>query len=127
MRYAVIVGLVLGLVGLAGAEDVASYFAFEPSFTGGVQVAVCGVDPLGAVWVVTTPGAGGASFTRIDTFGGDPNQAYAIPGLGEIYPGFLGGLTVSCQFVGSTLWIVTGAGPGGGPHVRVFRFVFGAP
>jgi uncharacterized protein YvpB len=68
--------------------------------------------------IIVAPGAGGGPIVRIFNFDGRL--------LGQFYaynPGFRGGVNLAAGDVNSDGRdeIVTGAGPGGGPHVRVFN------
>jgi hypothetical protein len=91
-------------------DTIGSFFAYTPSFAGGVSVAVLGHD------IVTAPGAGGGPHVR--RFNGNG----AVLGEFMAYaPNFTGGVSVAAisdAFGGAR--IVTGPGAGGGPHVAVF-------
>jgi len=73
--------------------------------------------------VVTGPGAGLAPEVRI--FDGAPLLTGVLRPLAAFLaysPAFLGGVHVAADELSGTLAdIITGAGPGGGPHVKVFR------
>src|SRR5262249_48163092 len=95
-----------------------SFFAYDVGFDGGVFGACGDVNGDGHADIVTGagPGAGphvkvfdGASGTEVQSF-----FAYD--------PGFTGGVSVACGDVNGDghADIVTGAGPGAGPHVKVF-------
>lgn len=91
-------------------------------FKGGVRVAsgdVTGLDDSDEV--ITAPGATGNSLIQIFNYGYGPQ----FQNRGYFYaygPKFLGGVTVAvADVVGDARKeIITGAGPGGGPHVKVF-------
>jgi hypothetical protein len=89
-------------------------------FSGGVHVAAGDVDGSGRASVITGPGPGGGAHIRVlKAVGG------SLTSLGEFfaYPaGFTGGAWVAAGNVtgGGAAEVITGAGAGGGPHVRVF-------
>ena len=99
-------------------SELASFYAFPMAFTGGVTVAAGDVDGDGLADIVTGAGAGGGPHVRVFS-GADLRE------LASFYAydaDFGGGVSVAAgDFNGDGLSdIVTGAGPGGGPHVRVF-------
>ena len=93
--------------------------AYDPKFGGGVRVAVCHFGEDSTDSIVTAPGAGGGPHVRVF------NAVGAAQGGGFMAydPIFTGGVYVGCGDVDPTNpgdEIITGAGAGGGPHVRVF-------
>jgi hypothetical protein len=95
-----------------------SFFAFDPAFTGGIFVAVQDTNGDGILDIIASAGPGGGPEVRIFN---DANlnllrsfYAYAAD--------FTGGVSVaSIDFNNDgILDLVTGAGPGGAPHVKVF-------
>jgi hypothetical protein len=95
------------------------FFAYPPNFGGGVRVAVGDVDGDGVAEIITGAGPGGGPHVRVFKADGTP-----IGGFMAYDPGFKGGVYVGTVKSpdGKTDWIVTGAGEGGGTHVRVFDF-----
>ncbi|MFL5341736.1 MAG: FG-GAP-like repeat-containing protein [Gemmataceae bacterium] len=94
-----------------------SFFAFAQSFTGGVYVAAGDFNGDGKADIVASSGAGIATDVRVfDGVSGTQIQDF------QPYAGFTGGVTVAAADVNgdSHTDIITGAGPGGGPHVKVF-------
>ena len=94
----------------AGAVQ-ASFFAYDPTFTGGVYVAA------GGLRVVTGAGAGGGPHVKTFTAAGA-----AVSGFFAYDQGFTGGVRVATANLDDAIGaeIITGPGPGGGPHIRTF-------
>jgi hypothetical protein len=92
---------------------------YDPGFAGGVTVAACDVDGDGHADVVAGAGPGGAPHVRLMSGASGAELA----GFLAFDPGFRGGLFVGCGDLDGDgrPEIVTGAGPGGAPHVRAFR------
>jgi CSLREA domain-containing protein len=103
------------------------FYAFDPLFSGGVFVAVGSLN--GHAEIITGAGAGGGPHVKVI----DPRALSLLQRNGEIAdtavtaqfyaysPLFLGGVTVAAADLNGDgiVDIVTGAGPGGGPHVKV--------
>ena len=100
------------------------FLAYAPNMIGGVSVAVGDVIPGGKQEIVTGAGPGGAAHVRTFDWTGRAigNGFYAYD------PSFTGGVWVAAGDVDSQGGddIVTGAGAGGMPHVRVFTSPDGA-
>jgi hypothetical protein len=106
---------------------VREFLAYSDSFRGGVYVAVGDVTGDGRADIVTGAGAGGGPHVKVFDGtelmpGSDPEPASQL-GFYAYSPSFHGGVSVAvgdvdADGVGD---IVTGAGPGGGPHVKAFR------
>jgi hypothetical protein len=86
-------------------------------FTGGLFVAAGDLDGDGRAEIVTGPGPGRGARLRAFAPDGTPHGA----GFDVYAPAFTGGIRVAaCDFDGDgRAELVTAAGPGGGPHVRV--------
>jgi hypothetical protein len=95
-----------------------SFFAFDPAFTGGVFIAVRDFNGDGILDIIAGAGAGGGPEVRI--FNG--NGLTVIRSFFAYAEDFTGGVSVAnIDFNGDgVLDLVTGAGPGGAPHVKVF-------
>ncbi len=103
-------------------QGLTDFMAYDPSFRGGVNVAagagaaVSVADP--AFTVVTAPASGGGPDVRVYTTTGTLQASFLA-----YDPGFTGGVTVAAVPVtaSGTKAILTGAGPGGGPHVELWE------
>ena len=85
------------------------WMAYDPGFTGGVNVAVSNGR------VITGPFSNGGPHVKVfDSNGNVVSQWMAYD------PAFGGGVTVAAGVLNLEQMIVTGAGPGGGPHVKLF-------
>ena len=118
--------------------QVASFFAFESNFTGGLYLAVGNlngdVNPTtGAVYADIIVGAGPGGGPRITAFAGAQafaiNQSTVLVNFFAYSPEFTGGVTVAAaDRTGEGIdEIITGAGFGGGPNVTVFQLQQTAP
>lgn len=106
--------------------DLKSFDAYQSDFTGGVFVAAGDVNGDGFADIITGAGAGGTPHVRV--FSGQDGSELAS--FWAYHPDFRGGVTVAADDLGGdnggtagnigTAEILTGAGPGGGPHVRAF-------
>lgn len=96
---------------------VRSFFAFDASFRGGVTVAAGNFNGDAYDDIVVGSGAGGNSEVRVfDGLTLLPIRTFFA------YAGFQGGVNVAAADLDADGFsdIITGAGPGGGPHVVVF-------
>lgn len=94
------------------------FFAYGLGYRGGVNVAAGDVDGDGKVEIITAPIRYGGPHVRIFSVNGTPEKDFFAYGSG-----FHGGVSVSVGDVdGDGIDdIITGAGQGGGPHVRMFH------
>ncbi len=97
---------------------VREFMAYDPSFTGGVYVAAGDVNGDGFADVITGADAGGGPHVKV--FSGKDGSV--LMGFFAYGPGFTGGVRVAAGDVNGDgrADIITGAGPGGGPHVEAF-------
>lgn len=95
-----------------------SFFAYDAAFTGGVYVAAGDVDDDGQIDIITGAGAGGGPHVKVFS-GDDGSELMSFFAYDEA---FRGGVSVAAGDVNHDFHadIITGAGPGGGPHVKVF-------
>jgi hypothetical protein len=114
-------------------EQLTSFFAFEPTFRGGVTVATGDYDGDGTDEVIVGTGPGGGP--RVQVFNGTLLQTFKPGGGGTLVdaaqlanffaydPNFRGGVHVAAGRFDADAKddIATAPGYGGGPHVRVFQ------
>ena len=97
----------------------ASFFAFSPAFTGGVFIAAKDINNDGIIDIIAGAGAGGGPHVKI--FDGASLNPFVS--FFAFSVAFTGGVSVASADINNDgiFDIVTGAGPGGGPHVKVFN------
>jgi autotransporter-associated beta strand protein len=108
--------------GVTGAM-VRQFFAYDSAFRGGVSLATADMNADGKADIITGAGAGGGP--HIEVFNGATSHLDAS--FMAYDPAFVGGVTVAGfsarrNSAGNLVpgIVVTGAGPGGGPHVKAF-------
>ena len=100
-----------------GSDTGIGFFAYDPGFRGGVDVVMADVTGDGTDEIITGAGPGGGPHVRVFSSTGT-----ALGGFFPYAVGFTGGVFVgAAQIDEDDAWeIVTGAGAGGGPHVKIF-------
>ncbi len=101
-----------------------AFLAYDAAFRGGVHVATADVTGDGVEDIVTAPGPGGGPHVKVF----DGSTGNLLREWLAYDPAFRGGVSVAASDVYGPrrARIVTGAGPGGGPHVKVWAFDSGA-
>jgi len=115
------------LSGPTASTVLTEFLAYAPGFTNGLFVAAGDVDGDGRADIVTGAGPGGGPHVTVTRWNPDGSLS-EIRSFLAYSAGFAGGITVAaCDIDGDGFAdIVTGAGPGGGPHVQVFSGRTGA-
>jgi hypothetical protein len=111
-------GPAIAILNSQTGEVIGSFFAFDPTFRGGVFVAVQDTTRDGISRIIVSAGPGGGPEVRIF----NTRTHELLRSFYAYTPTFTGGITVaSIDFNhDGTPDIITGAGPGGGPHVKIF-------
>jgi hypothetical protein len=104
-----------------GTDTGVGFYAYDAAFAGGVRVGTGDLNGDGNDEIITGAGAGGGPHVRAFSQNGAPFQNISFMAYD---PSFSGGVFVAAGdlFGDGQDEIVTGAGAGGGPHVRVFRY-----
>jgi len=98
------------------------FLAEAPTFTGGIYVAAGDVTGDGIADIVTGDGAGGSPQVRVFDGATGTQLPGALGGFLAYTPAFAGGVRVGAGDLNGDgrAEVITAAGPGGGPHVRVW-------
>lgn len=102
-------------------QEIASFFAYDPGFRGGVTVATKDLDGDGILDIVTGAGPGGGPHVRV--YNGatmslmQEFMAYDVNFTGGVF------VAVGDFMSDGRLEIITGAGAGGGPHVKIWDYL----
>jgi hypothetical protein len=102
-------------------RTIANFQAYDGAFRGGVRVATGDVNGDGIADIITAPGFGGGPVIRV--FDGATFQMIAQ--FNAYDPNFRGGVYVAVGDINGDGRdeIITGAGEGGGPHVKVYSLL----
>ena len=102
-------------------KEIASFFAYDLSFLGGASVAVADVDFDGFADIITGAGEGGGPHVKV--FSG--RDFHLIKEFMAFDVSFRGGVLVAVgdYLSDGKLEIITGAGAGGGPNVRIYDYI----
>lgn len=112
-------GPAVAIVNTQTGEVTKSFFAYDPSFSGGVTIALADFNNDGVLDIVTGAGAGGGP--QVNIF--DGVNFSLIKSFFAFDPRFRGGVNVAAADINQdgVMDVVAAAGAGGGPEVRVFN------
>lgn len=94
-----------------------STYVFPPSFTGGVRVAAADLTGEGVSEILVAAGPGGGPHVKVFLYDNAPRL---IDEWFAYSPNFQGGVFIAGDRSDGTARVVTGAGPGGGQHIRIW-------
>jgi len=111
-------GPAIAIVNTQTGEVTKSFFAYDPSFSGGVTIALADYNNDGVLDLVTGAGAGGGP--QVNIF--DGSNFSLIKSFFAFDSSFRGGVNVGAGDINQDgfMDIVAAAGAGGGPEVRIF-------
>jgi hypothetical protein len=102
-------------------SEIGSFLAYEPNMGVGINLAVCDLTGDDVNEIATAPGKGGASHVRLFS-----NMGEALhPGFFAYAEGYREGVSLACGDLDgdNVAELVTLPAAGGGPHVRIWKFV----
>jgi VCBS repeat-containing protein len=96
-----------------------SFFAFDPAFAGGVYITLSDVNNDGSMDIIAGAGKGGGPHVKIF----DGSTGRVLKSFFAYAEEFRGGVSVASVDINQDgiLDLITGAGPGGAPHVKVYN------
>jgi len=99
-------------------ELIEQFFAYQENFRGGVSLACADIDNDGVAEIITAPAVGGDSLIKIFNYQGKLKGYFAAYGQK-----FKGGLNLAAGDIDGdgVNEIIVGAGPTGGPQVKIFK------
>ena len=112
-------GPAVAIVDSQTGRVIRAFYAFSPFFTGGVQVDALDYNRDGVMDIIAAAGPGGGPHVKI--FNGV--DLAVLKSFYAFDKDFRGGVSIAAiDFNGDGIRdVVAGAGPGGGPHVKVFN------
>ncbi len=93
------------------------FFVYDKKYSGGLNVASCDLDKNGMAEIIVSLGSRAPPYVYVFNHYGDLLFRFLA-----YHHSFRGGVNIACGDVDGDglMEIITGAGPGGGPHLRIF-------
>jgi hypothetical protein len=98
---------------------VGSFFPYSPAFAGGVYVGAGDLSNSDRADIITGAGSGGGP--NVTVYSLSNNVFTALSSFFAYNPAFAGGVRVATVREGTSDYVITGAGPGGGANVILFN------
>ncbi len=103
----------------ANGNPKSGFFVYDKKYSGGINVTSCDLNNDGSSEIIVSLDSGAPPYVYVFNYYGDLLFRFLA-----YQHSFRGGVNIACGDVDSDgfVEIITGAGPGGGPHLRIFNY-----